>query len=288
VVGCSRDSTVTNCYYLTGCAADGSAVTQFGIGNSAAGSTTADLAGQTDAGTADQFAGGEVAYRLNGDQSTIVFKQTIGEDEHPNFAGMTVYGGYASCADDEMVYSNDSSLSAEKPGHTHGTPSYSWTEDPTTLTVTVSCTACGETLTGSTTDMKVTTSEDGLTTTYTATVTLDGKEYTDSKVVSNEVTSVNITWGSMNFTYTDESGWNNPDTAWVQVANTGDTALTVTYDYVTERADITGSFFDGTSTVTAPAVIDAEAAKKIWLRLDGSPGEALNNTKIGSVKLTIE
>ena len=171
--------------------------------------------------------------------------------------------------------------------HTQATASYTWTEDPITLTVTVSCTACGETFTGSTEDVHVTISDDGFTTIYTATVTLDGKDYTDTKIVSNEVTRVNITWGSMNFTYTDESGWDNPDTAWVQVENTGNTAVTVTYDYVTERTDITGSFFDGTATVTAPVVIDAEAAKKIWLRLDGRPGEALNNTTIGSVKLTI-
>ncbi|MBR2320322.1 MAG: hypothetical protein IKA50_06035 [Clostridia bacterium] len=172
--------------------------------------------------------------------------------------------------------------------HTQATPSYTWTEDPITLTVTVSCTACGETFTGSTEDMDVTTSEDGFTTTYTASVTLNGKTYTDSKTVTNQVTSVNITWGEMAFVYTDESGWNNPDTAWVQVENTGNTAVSVTYDYVTERTDITGSFFDGTSTVTAPVAIDTESTKKIWLRLDGRPGEALNNTTIGSVKLTIE
>jgi len=133
----------------------------------------------------------------------------------------------------------------------------------------------------------VTISDDGFTTTYTATVTLDGKDYTDSKIVSNEVTRVNITWGEMDFTYTDDSGWNNPDTAWVQVENTGNIAVTVTYTYVTERTDITGSFFDETSAVTAPVAIDAETAKKIWLRLDGKPGEALNNTKIGSVTITV-
>ena len=136
--------------------------------------------------------------------------------------------------------------------------------------------------------MDVTVSADGFTTTYTATVTLDGKDYTDSKIVSNEVTRVNITWGEMDFTYTDESGWNTPDTAWVQVENTGNTSVSVTYTYDTERTDITGSFFDGISTVTAPVAIDAAGTKKIWLRLDGRPGEALNNTTIGSVKLTIE
>ena len=237
--------------------------------------------------TAEQFASGEVAYLLNGSTSegTLIWGQTIGTDEYPVLGGAKVYPIY-NCSGELSGYTN--TQTSGQPQHSYGDPVYSWTEDPTTLTVTVSCTACGESLTGSTTDMDVTISDDGFTTTYTAFVTLNGKEYTDSKVVSNEVARVNITWGDMDFTYTDESGWNTPDTAWVQVENTGNTDVSVTYDYVTERTDITGSFFDGTSTVTAPVVIDAEAAKKIWLRLDGTPSEALNNTTIGSVKLTIE
>jgi len=35
-------------------------------------------------------ASGEVAYLLNGDQSTITFRQTIGSDDYPNFTGDTV------------------------------------------------------------------------------------------------------------------------------------------------------------------------------------------------------
>ena len=95
-----------------------------------------------------------------------------------------------------------------------------------------------------------------------------------------------ITWGTMNFTYTDGSGWNKPD-AYVSVENTGTATVSVTYKYNTERTDITGSFDDGTSAITE-AEITAGETKKVWLRLDGKPDNALSNTTIGSVKLTIE
>ncbi|MBE6795881.1 MAG: hypothetical protein E7533_04785 [Ruminococcaceae bacterium] len=51
---------VMNSYYLNGCATDGNNVTQFGVGNETAGSTTADVTGQTDSKPADWFASGEV------------------------------------------------------------------------------------------------------------------------------------------------------------------------------------------------------------------------------------
>ena len=56
--------TVTNCYYLNGCAKDGNSVTQFGIGNATAGSTTPDEAGKTTAMSSDQFASGEACADL--------------------------------------------------------------------------------------------------------------------------------------------------------------------------------------------------------------------------------
>ena len=55
---------VTNCYYLNGCAKDGNSVTQFGIGNATAGSTTPDEAGKTTAMSSDQFASGEACADL--------------------------------------------------------------------------------------------------------------------------------------------------------------------------------------------------------------------------------
>lgn len=43
--------------------------------------------------TAEEFASGEVCYLLNGDQTTIVWYQTIGTDSYPTFSGETVYKG---------------------------------------------------------------------------------------------------------------------------------------------------------------------------------------------------
>ena len=54
------DVTVSNCYYLNGCATDGNSVTQFGIGSETVGSTTADVTGQTTSKTDDWFTSGEV------------------------------------------------------------------------------------------------------------------------------------------------------------------------------------------------------------------------------------
>ena len=85
VCGRNNDATLTNCYYIVGCATDGSGVVQFGVGNEAQGSTTPDVAGATTSKSADEFANGEVAYLLNGDQSTIIYGQTIGTDLSPVF-----------------------------------------------------------------------------------------------------------------------------------------------------------------------------------------------------------
>ena len=55
-----KENTVTNCYYLSGCAKDGNGVTQFGVGNETKGSTTADVADQTNSRTNEQFNSGDI------------------------------------------------------------------------------------------------------------------------------------------------------------------------------------------------------------------------------------
>lgn len=77
--------TVENCYYLTALNETPSGATQM---------------------TIDQFRSGEVAYKLNGDQTNIIWKQTIGKDAYPNFTGNTVYYGLALCTSTEKSYSN--------------------------------------------------------------------------------------------------------------------------------------------------------------------------------------
>ena len=68
-------SPVTNCYYLTGTADSG----------------IAEGSGDVTAKTAEEFASGEVAYLLQGDQTEKVWGQTIGTDSLPILGGAVVY-----------------------------------------------------------------------------------------------------------------------------------------------------------------------------------------------------
>ncbi|MBQ9145564.1 MAG: hypothetical protein IJX70_03775, partial [Clostridia bacterium] len=116
VVGGNNSGTVANCYFLQ--------TTDINVGLSGIGDPD-DTGVSSNEGaapmTADQFKSGEVAYLLNGDQSTIVFMQTLGTDDYPNFTGAKVYYGYNSCTETATkIYTNDSTVSAEKP-HSGGT-----------------------------------------------------------------------------------------------------------------------------------------------------------------------
>ena len=75
-----------NCYYLSGCATDGTGTKQFGVGDSVKGGTIADVAGQTEAKTAEQFASGAVAYLLG-----EAWGQKLGTNDFPVLGGDTVY-----------------------------------------------------------------------------------------------------------------------------------------------------------------------------------------------------
>ena len=123
VVGANR-STVSNCYYLIGCAQDGSNKVQYGIGNDIQGSTTADVAGKTSGKSSAEFASGEVAYLLQGEQEEQIWGQTIGTDEYPVLGGDKVYL-------DDGVYSNLKSCN------------HNWLE--ATCTQPLTCSICGQT-----------------------------------------------------------------------------------------------------------------------------------------------
>lgn len=66
--------------------------------------------------SAEQFASGEVACLLQGEQTEEIWGQTLGTDLYPVLGGEKVYYGYKSCADTEKTYSN-TSLSEEIPSH---------------------------------------------------------------------------------------------------------------------------------------------------------------------------
>ncbi len=69
--------------------------------------------------TAAQLKSGEVAYLLQGEQTEDIWGQTIGTDDYPVLGGDKVYYGYTSCGDTEMMYTNKTNTSAEKPAHNY-------------------------------------------------------------------------------------------------------------------------------------------------------------------------
>lgn len=135
----------------------------------------------------------------------------------------------------------------------------------------------------------------------------DGGQYTyNSTVVINyapasEVSSVDITWGAMDFSY-QEGQWQptshsyaggewaaNDDSNTFTVTNNGDSAVTAHMSYVTDRTDISGKFSDGTTvTDEMTAAIEAKESKTGYLILEGRPLEEMEKQKIGTVTVTLE
>ena len=107
------------------------------------------------------------------------------------------------------------------------------------------------------------------------------------------ITSVEITWGSMSFTYDDtEDETTGEDTGWVcdhiagdqiVVTNTGETTITAqaAYESYEGYESITGSF--------DPASYELAIGEKytFTLELSGKPTKALKGDKIGKVTITI-
>ena len=80
------------------------------------------------------FKSGLVAYLLNGDQSAIVYGQTIGTEDYPVFGGETVYGGYADCDSENLSVTNDANMFLnEIKGHI-------WEYSSSGTTITATCT----------------------------------------------------------------------------------------------------------------------------------------------------
>ena len=116
---------------------------------------------------------------------------------------------------------------------------------------------------------------------YTAASEALGSIQTATPIPEDEtsVISVNITWGEMNFTYTDENGWTDNGTGWVEVKNTGNTPAIVTAKYQNNDGfNFTGTFEE---TVT-------DNITRFVLLLSGKPTRVLNGELIGKVTLTIE
>ena len=82
------------------------------------------------------------------------------------------------------IYTTVNVETLDQLGHDWGEPEWTWSDDCSEATATQTCGRCGETRT-ETADIAETENEDG-SVTYTATVTLDGVTYTDTKTVEAE------------------------------------------------------------------------------------------------------
>ena len=106
----SDTGTVTNCYF------DSTVYTGDAIG------TNEGTATNVEGKSTEQFASGEVAYLLSQGENGSIWGQDLDNGKSvqttPTFTGAKVYCGYTSCGDTAAKYTNDETISAEKPDHT--------------------------------------------------------------------------------------------------------------------------------------------------------------------------
>ena len=124
--------------------------------------------------------------------------------------------------------------------------------------------------------------------------------YAHWKVI--EIISVEITWGTMEFTYCD-GDW-DPDTHtyingyWapnatgsdlVTVVNTGNVAVSVTFGYEKTNTAVSAAFsIDGNGTnITTPVALLVNDTKKVRLTLTGKPSGTMSKATLGTVKITL-
>ena len=116
-----------------------------------------------------------------------------------------------------------------------------------------------------------------------------------------DVVSVNISWGAMEFTYTDgdwqpeshtyaDGSWTADNGSnWITVENNGTVAAKVTFAYekATGMEAINGSFtIDGTNKITEVA-LPVNEEKMIYLLLTGKPNETNGYVTLGTITVTI-
>ena len=132
-------------------------------------------------------------------------------------------------------------------------------------------------------------------------LTGEWETYTPSQP-PEDVTSAEITWGSLNFTYddtiaegaTEENGWTCAEgTNTITVENTGETTFTAQpiYTAETDYSEIEGRFYDSEDAEqgrTIGLALNKEQSHTFWLRLLGKPEKAIPaGTKIGTVTIEI-
>ena len=138
-----------------------------------------------------------------------------------------------------------------------------------------------------------------LTVTVTATDAA-GNRSEISKEISTDIVSVTITWGDLDFTYTDGTwnagthayeggGWtaDSTDGNKITVENKGTTGINISAAYAGTGA-VSGSFTDSEgSAVTGSVTLSVNEKKALYLALAGKPAAALNKTPLGTVTITL-
>lgn len=120
----------------------------------------------------------------------------------------------------------------------------------------------------------------------------------------DEVYNVELSWGTMEFTYTVDRNWNTTTHTWDPAetgtwapAAVGANVITIT-NHSSAAITASGTFasldgFDVTGTVSAAVTLDAANGETVdtdtlTLTLDGSIAETVNtSTKVGTVTVTI-
>lgn len=122
--------------------------------------------------------------------------------------------------------------------------------------------------------------------------------YGSSNPPDPDVVNVDISWGSMNYTYTegiwkpdshryDGSGWTDNGSGYVIITNNGTVDTTATCSFTSARDEITGSFTDGTAALVEAMDVIAGQSRTVYLVLSGKPTEQLNKDTIGTLTVTI-
>ncbi|MDD3184388.1 MAG: leucine-rich repeat protein [Anaerostipes sp.] len=252
VSGYNDDGSITNCYY------DKENCTAGGING-------ADVEGSAEGKSPTAFASGEITWLLNGSKSTSAEGETLpwgqtlsGEkaDAYPVLGGATVYqvDKYESCIKSGTPTTTYSNTNGTIFGaHVYGEPTLTWTKN--TKTGGYDCTAkrtCAndnthvdeKSCTVTSVTKQATLNESGKIT-YTAKVSLDNKEYTDTKEViipqKKNIASAGVS-GIYNKNYTGKS-----QTQSKLSVKAGSTTLKAGTDYT---VSYTNNKYIGTATIT--------------------------------------
>ena len=127
-----------------------------------------------------------------------------------------------------------------------------------------------------------------------------GNKHTATYGLHVDIVSVDITWGDLEFTYTDGTwnagthayeggGWtaDSTDGNKITVENKGTTGINISAAYAGTGA-VSGSFTDSEgSAVTGSVTLSVNAKKALYLALAGKPAAALNKTPLGTVTITL-